>query len=93
MLGLGLVGRGDRDELDLLELVLADGSLVEYSRESSRQLWEASAVSLGLLGVAARISLDIVPSFDVQLRVVAGVPFALYLERLHEINAVYDSVR
>ena len=46
-----------------LDLVTADGSVVECSEESNRDLFKAAQVSLGALGVLARVTLRVLPSY------------------------------
>jgi FAD-linked oxidoreductase len=45
------------------ELVLADGSVVECDAEREADLFEAQRVSLGMLGVMARVRLAVVPAY------------------------------
>ena len=49
----------------MIEFVRGDGSLVSYSREESPELLEGARVHLGCLGVVSRLSLDVVPYYDV----------------------------
>ncbi|HKP56899.1 MAG TPA: D-arabinono-1,4-lactone oxidase [Polyangiales bacterium] len=51
------------------QMVLADGSLIECSRASRPQLFEAQRLSLGLLGVVVRVRLDIMPAYGLEERV------------------------
>lgn len=46
-----------------LDLVTADGSVVECSEESNPDLFKAAQVSLGALGVIARVTLRVLPSY------------------------------
>eukprot|EP00939_MAST-03C_sp_MAST-3C-sp1_P003511 g3511.t1 len=75
-----------------LEMVVANGSIVRYSREDSPHHLEAAAVSLGMLGVVTQVTLDIVPTYDVEQVVLKDLPLQTYLDRLSEFNREYDSV-
>jgi FAD-linked oxidoreductase len=50
-------------------LVLADGSIVECSREARPELYEAQRLSLGLVGVATRVRIDVVPAYRLEQRI------------------------
>jgi FAD/FMN-containing dehydrogenase len=46
-----------------LELVLADGSVVELDEHSDRHAWQAARVGIGALGVVTAMTLETVPAF------------------------------
>src|SRR5215469_1003318 len=46
-----------------LDLVTADGKIVECSEESNSELFKAAQVSFGVLGVIARVTLRVLPSY------------------------------
>ncbi len=50
-------------------LVLADGSVVTCSAEQNAELYQAQRLSLGLLGVATRIEVDVLPVYHLEERV------------------------
>ena len=50
-------------------LMLADGSTVTCSRAVHADLFEAQRLSLGLLGVATRIEIDVLPAYHLEERV------------------------
>ena len=67
-----------------LELVLADGSVVECSPTERPELFEAARTSLGALGVITEVTLQCVPLYA--LRVVdAPMPLEEVLERFDEL--------
>jgi FAD-linked oxidoreductase len=51
------------------ELMLADGSLVTCSATERPDLYEAQRLSLGLLGVATRIEIDVLPAYHLEEKV------------------------
>ncbi len=50
-------------------LLLADGSLVTCSPDERRDLFEAQRLSLGLLGVATQIEIDVLPGYYLEERI------------------------
>jgi xylitol oxidase len=86
----GTHGSGDRNgglgtAVSALRFVAADGDLVELSRRDDPDRFPGAVVSLGALGVVTRMTLDLVPSFEVAQHVYLG----LALERL---AADFDTV-
>ncbi|HYF64890.1 MAG TPA: FAD-binding protein, partial [Herpetosiphonaceae bacterium] len=73
--GSGDANRVLADAVAALELVRADGSLAELSRERDGASFAGAVVGLGALGVVTRITLDLVPTFAVQQEVYENLPF------------------
>jgi L-gulono-1,4-lactone dehydrogenase len=67
-----------------LTLVLADGSTLVCSPERDEELFKASRVGLGALGVIAEVTLQCVPAFTLR-GVDAPAPLAETLERFEEL--------
>jgi L-gulonolactone oxidase len=87
-------GTGERfgnisSQVEAIELVTADGSLIECSSESEPDLWRAARVGLGSLGVIASLVLRCVPAFTIR-RHDHPLPLAEALERLDELAARND---
>jgi FAD-linked oxidoreductase len=61
--GTGASLGGLATQVEALELVLADGSLVTCSASSRPELFAAARISLGALGVISTVTLRCVPSF------------------------------
>lgn len=74
-----------------IEFVKADGSLVEYERGRDVE-FEASVVHLGALGVVSRVSLEVVPAFEVEQRVYDGVDLDQVILRFEELARSVDSL-
>lgn len=72
-------------------LMLADGSIVECSRETEPELFEAQRVSLGLLGIALEIRFDIVPAYHL-VEHIRAVPMAEVAERWDDLAAAHRHV-
>lgn len=59
-----------------LELVAADGGLVQLSRETDGELFSGAVVGLGGLGVITRITLELSPTFAVRQTVFENLSLA-----------------
>jgi L-gulonolactone oxidase len=70
--------------VEAMELVLADGSVLECTRDSDSELLKAARVGLGSLGVIATVTLRCVPAFTLN-RLDHALPLAETLERLDEL--------
>ena len=68
-----------------LELVTADGELVELSRERNHDHFSGAVVDLGALGVVTKLRLDLLPKFDVSQVVYENVPMEKLERHLDEI--------
>src|SRR4030095_2521259 len=51
------------------QLMLVDGSVVTCSKTERRDLFEAQRLSLGLLGIATRVEVDVLPAYHLEERV------------------------
>ena len=72
-------------------LVLADGSVVECDAVREPALFQAARLSLGLLGVMTRITIDVLPAFHLEERVERR-PLAEVLERFDDWAAEHRHV-
>jgi xylitol oxidase len=68
-----------------VDLVCADGSLVHFGR--SDENFEGAIVALGALGLVVRVSLDVVPEFELRQYVFERMPWATVEEHLQEMLA------
>lgn len=73
-----------------LSVVGPDGSLREVRRGDDD--FDGSVVALGALGVAARVTLDVEPTYDVAQEVLEGVPWDVVMQHYDELTASADSV-
>jgi L-gulono-1,4-lactone dehydrogenase len=87
--GTGERFRNISSQVEALELVTADGSLVECSADSDPDLWRAARVGLGSLGVIATLTLRCVPPFTIR-RHDHPLPLDEALARLDELAARND---
>lgn len=78
--GLGSLSTAAR----AFRLVLADGEVVTCSASERPDLFEAQRLSLGLLGVATRIQMDVLPAYHLEERIVSI--------RLDDLMAQWDDL-
>ena len=64
-----------------LEMITANGDLVTYTREKEGDTFNGMVVALGALGVVTKVTLDLLPTFDLQQDIYENVP----------IQHLYDS--
>lgn len=69
-----------------VEMVTANGDLVEFTRDKNPDLFPGVVVSLGTLGVVTRYTLDLVPSFLIQQDSYEKIPFSEVYEHYDQIT-------
>ncbi|MFJ8214500.1 FAD-binding protein [Streptomyces sp. NPDC096033] len=75
-----------------LELVGPEGELIELRRDVDQDTFAGSVVSLGALGVAVRMTLEIEPAFEVAQSVLTAVPLDEIRDRFEEVFGAAYSV-
>jgi len=75
-----------------MEIVAADGELVELSREKDCEQFNGSVVHLGGLGIVTKLTLDVVPAFSVRQDVYQDLPLAELESHFDEIFSSAYSV-
>jgi alditol oxidase len=75
-----------------VEMVTADGDLVTVSREADPGWFPGAVVALGALGIATRLTLDTVPTFDIRQYVYEDLPAGQVAEHFDEIVSSAYSV-
>jgi xylitol oxidase len=68
-----------------IQLVLADGELVELRRDVDQDTFRGSVVALGALGIVTHLTLDIEPAYEMSQQVNVGVPLAELERRFDEV--------
>jgi xylitol oxidase len=75
-----------------LTLLTADGELRDYSRQADPHVFPGLVVGLGALGVVTRLTLDLVPAFELRQDVYEDLPWDLALAHFDELQAAAYSV-
>jgi alditol oxidase len=75
-----------------LQLVGPQGDLVELRRDVDHETFAGSVVSLGALGIATRVTLEIEPSFEVAQSVRVAVPIDEVRDRFDDVFGAAYSV-
>ena len=88
--GSGTANQNLAAAVTALEIVTADGDIVEFRRGEGS--FPGTVVHLGALGVVTRLVLEVVPSFDVSQRVYEGLPLEVLDDHFAEIMASGYSV-
>jgi xylitol oxidase len=93
----GTHGSGDRNgslatAVSALEMVTADGGIVRLGRDADGDRFRGAVVGLGALGIVTRLTLDIVPTFDVRQYVYDDMPREQLAEHCADIFASAYSV-
>ncbi|MGP1352244.1 MAG: D-arabinono-1,4-lactone oxidase [Parasphingopyxis sp.] len=72
-------------------LMLADGSVIACDKGQNAQLFPAQRVSLGLLGIALAIRIDLLPAYHL-VETIRAVPLAEIQERWDELAELHRHV-
>lgn len=75
-----------------LEMMTADGRLVQLSAETHGQSFDGVVVALGALGIVTRITLQVQPAFQVRQQVLERLPFETLTANLQDIFSSAYSV-
>ncbi|HZG57239.1 FAD-binding protein [Paenibacillus sp.] len=90
-------GSGDRNgnlatAVQAIEIVRADGGIAAYERDRPDGDFAGAVVGLGALGVTTKLTLNLVPAFDVAQTVYDDLPFDTAVERFDDIFSSEYSV-
>ncbi len=75
-----------------LQLVTADGDLLELSREADPERFPGAVVAMGALGVVTRLTLAAVPGYEIAQEVRERLPLRALLDQLDEVVGAGYSV-
>jgi xylitol oxidase len=95
--GTATHGSGDRNgnlatAVRALEVVTAAGEVVTLSRERNPEHFDGMVVGLGGLGLVTEVTLEVVPTFDMQQHVYEGLPVTRLAENFDAIMGAGYSV-
>jgi alditol oxidase len=88
--GSGVTNQNLATAIAAMELVTADGDIVEIGRQD--ESFAGAVVHLGALGVVARLVLEVVPSFDVSQLVYEDLPLEVLDDHFGDIMSSGYSV-
>jgi xylitol oxidase len=75
-----------------MELITADGELIVFSRKHEPGQFEGAVVGLGGLGIVTKLTLDILPTFEMRQDVYENLPLAQLEDHFDELVASAYSV-
>jgi xylitol oxidase len=75
-----------------LQMVVPGGELVTLDRDRDRDTFDGAVVALGALGVVTRLTLDVVPTFDVRQHVYDDLPYDELIDGFDEVVSAAYSV-
>lgn len=88
--GSGVSNRSLAGAVRAMDLVTADGALVTLERGDED--FAGAVVALGALGICTRMTVDLVPAFEVRQWVYEGLSHAVLRERFEEVLSAAYSV-
>lgn len=74
-----------------MEIVVADGSIMRFNRETEGSM-NGAAVGLGALGIVTKITLDMIPAFEMSQTVYEDLPLAHVKDNFDDIASAAYSV-
>jgi len=90
-------GSGDRNSnlataVQAMEVVLADGTVKTFSRDDQDERFYGAVVSLGGIGIVSKLTLDIIPAFEMKQTVYEHLPLEQAVQHFDEIYSSAYSV-
>ncbi len=90
--GSGVTNGSLSTEVSAIDLVLADGEVRRFTRESVDDTFNGAVVGLGLLGVVSTLELDIEPTYEISQVVYPNFSRSLFYQNLNEVLGAAYSV-
>lgn len=90
--GSGLQNGNLATPVSALEIITAEGKVIHLSREKDGDQFLGAVVHLGSLGLISRVTLDMVPTFEVAQSVYQNLPFDHLKDHFDEIFGAGYSV-
>jgi xylitol oxidase len=75
-----------------LEVVIADGSVINFAKHTDAEKLNAITVGLGAIGIITKVTLDIIPTFMMRQRVFTNMPLAQVKQHFEKIVTAGYSV-
>jgi alditol oxidase len=90
--GSGVSNRNLAASVSGLEFVAANGQRVALSRERDGDTFDGAVVNLGALGIVTKLTLDVIPTYEVRQDVYENLPWAEVAARFDDIVSYAYSV-
>lgn len=90
--GSGVNNRNLASAVVALEMVTADGEIVALSRERHGEEFHGVVMALGSLGIVTKLTLDIIPAFEMRQDVYKNLPLARLESHFDEVVSSAYSV-
>jgi alditol oxidase len=68
-----------------LEMVIADGTIVSFSKEKNGDDYDGVVVGLGAIGIITKVTLDVLPTYTMRQQVFTGLPMTQLKDHFNEI--------
>ena len=75
-----------------LEIVIADGSVITLSKDKDPEIFNGAVVGLGAFGIITKVTLDVVPTYQMRQQVFTNLPLAQLKDHFIEIVSAGYSV-
>jgi xylitol oxidase len=75
-----------------MEIMTADGELLNLSRKKNAEIFDGTVVALGGLGIVTKLTLDVCPGFQMQQDVYEGLPLIRLEGNFDELTSLGYSV-
>ncbi|WP_058306142.1 FAD-binding protein [Gracilibacillus massiliensis] len=90
--GSGNHNRSLSDAVVAMEVVTANGELVQFSRTNTQEEMNGAAVALGGLGVVTKLTLNVIPSYYIRQDVYENLPLENLKDNFEEVFSSAYSV-
>ncbi|WP_183557455.1 FAD-binding protein [Mucilaginibacter sp. SP1R1] len=90
--GSGIKNGNLSSSVTALEIVIADGSIINLSKAADGEKFNAAVVGLGALGIITKVTLNVEPTYMMRQRVFTGMPITQVKQHFEKIVAAGYSV-
>lgn len=90
--GSGVNHGGLATAVRAIEIVNANGDIINLSRESNLEMFTGAVVNLGALGIVTKVTLDLLPTFNMSQVVYRNMPMAALASDFESIMSIGYSV-
>lgn len=90
--GSGVTNGNLATSVKAIEMVNAEGDILNFSREKDGDMFNGLVVNLGALGIVTKVTLDTVPTFEVRQDIFQNLPVSALKENFDKIMSSGYSV-